>query len=307
MARPLKVTEEMKQEIMRDFEKKLCNMTLFDGKGVYELPKYKIDDGGQPTKATVFFTRNAWEKQQALVREFSSEVGWHGVVKRSEKDPTVFIVNDILVFPQEVTGATVTPDQVKYAQWQASLPDEQFNNLRYHGHSHVNMGVTPSSTDNKYQQDILDRQNGAGYKPEAQQQLLEELGDTNFFIFMIWNKSGQVHARVFDMWDNVMYDEKEVQVLHEGSNELIDFIKAAKEIVVNKSYTYNKGYNYAENFRQYNQEAPKKPYEAPASKPSAMTQNKPTPAIPAQTEIKNFGPKKNYDFQYGGYRDADYD
>ena len=62
-----------------------------------------------------------------------------------EKD--TYLISDILVYPQEVTGSTVTTDQNEYEMWLMKQEDDVFNNIRMQGHSHVNMSTSPSSVD----------------------------------------------------------------------------------------------------------------------------------------------------------------
>ena len=115
--------------------------------------KLKFDSPADDRKAKIIFTPIAWKKMYALVYAFSSEVQWHGTVKRLDK--STFLITDILVFPHEVTGTTVVSDQKEYEDWLDSLNDETFNSLRFHGHSHVDMGVTPSGVDMNYRRNLL--------------------------------------------------------------------------------------------------------------------------------------------------------
>lgn len=238
MSKPIRLTEKMKQECLEDFTKQLNEVTLFDGKAEYKFNYYYPGKA----RATVVFTQLAWAKQNRLVQEFSSEVGWHGIAKRDADAPSKFIIEDLLVFPQEVTSATVVPEQGKYDIWNCTLPPEQKAHLRYHGHSHVNMSTSPSTTDNTFQNGIIGRLNGDGYTDEARQEAIQELGDTAFYIFMIWNKRGEHNVRIFDLYDNVYYDNTEVDIIVEGQEGLDAFMADAKAKVTNKSYTYNSGY-----------------------------------------------------------------
>ena len=107
-------------------------------------------------KATVYFTELAYRKFQALVDGFNNEVAWHGLAYRGEDESKdEYYITDILVYPQEVTGATVTTDQKKYQDWLMSQEDNIFNNVRMQGHSHVNMGVSPSGVDENLYESIL--------------------------------------------------------------------------------------------------------------------------------------------------------
>ena len=236
MGKPIKATEEIKAEILAEVAKKLESMSAFDGK--FEI-KCDYQYTGKD-KARVSFTPLAWRKQKRLVADFTTEVGWHGVCKRDSDDPAHFIVEDIVVFPQAVTGATVTPSQEEYDLWKGTLPDEQFNNLRFHGHSHVNMDVNPSGTDTTYQKKLSDGIEGADFTPEERAAVMEEMGDSCFYVFMIINKSGKFWTRIRDHYYNIEYVTSEIEVIHEADvDELATFIADAKNKVRTSSY-YNK-------------------------------------------------------------------
>ena len=151
MAKIIKMTPEIIDEVRRDFENAISSMKLSDGKISFTKSFTSIQ-----RKATVYFTEIAWLKMQSLIREFDKEVAWHGLAFRGE-DPEKdeYTITDILVYPQEVTGATVTSDQTKYQEWLMSHDDDVFNNIRMQGHSHVNMATNPSSVDLSLYERIL--------------------------------------------------------------------------------------------------------------------------------------------------------
>lgn len=249
MGKPIKATAEMKAEILADVAKKLESMNAFDGKFKIEFD-YQY---GESDKARVSFTPLAWRKQKRLVADFYTEVGWHGVCKRDPEDPAHFIVEDIIVFPQAVTGATVTPSQEEYDMWKGMLPDDQFNNLRFHGHSHVNMDVSPSGTDTTYQKKLSDGIEGADFTEEERKAVLEEMGDSCFYVFMILNKSGKFWIRIRDMFYNIEYSSNEIEVIHEEEiDELGVFIADAKS-KVHSGTSYNNKTSPA-NGRWWNQD-----------------------------------------------------
>lgn len=168
------------------------------------------------------FSAVAWLKMQYLVAVYSGECGWHMVCHRSEDEEDDYIVDDILVYPQVVTSTTVNTDTAEYAKWEDSLPDEVYNNLRGHGHSHVNMGVTPSSTDLEHQSKRLDA-----------------LDDDAFYIFTIWNKKGDRNWRIFDYKKNILFESADVEVLVEDDDYAIfDFMNDAKDRIKEKAYSY---------------------------------------------------------------------
>lgn len=251
MSKPIFMTPEIIEEVTANFRRAASELMLFKGKRTIDIDYYwaQSSNPAEREHVTITFTREAWKKQQLLIQSFSSEVGWHGVVSRDKEDPLHFTIEDILVFPQKVTGATVTPDDEAYAIWNATLPPQQRNAMRFHGHSHVNMGVTPSSTDDKYQQDMLGRLNGDGLTEQARAAMKESMGDMAFYIFMIFNKSGAHCVRLFDYFGNAYYEGNEITIEHE-SDEFADFLEDAKAKVVVKTYSYGSGYgnNYGNSY-----------------------------------------------------------
>ena len=216
MPRPIIFTEEMKQKARDDFNKMLENIKMSDGKFSYNK-SFEYEDCG----VTVWITPEAYKKILALVTEFSDEVGWHGTVTRNADDE--YIIEDIFVYPQEVTGSTVNTDQGEYTKWLYELDDDTFNKLRMQGHSHVNMGVSPSGVDDKHRQQILD-----------------QLEKNMFYIFMVWNKSLSVHTLVYDMSKNILYEDDDVDIMLLNDDDIDEFLEDAKEKVQKKSYNSKK-------------------------------------------------------------------
>lgn len=182
--------------------------------------------------ATVYFTEDAWNKLTALVREFDTEVEWHGCVNRISKNE--FEIYDILVPPHVVTGSTVTADYSEYDKWMDNLKDDVFNHLHFHGHSHVTMGCTPSATDTKYRNDIVTQ------IPRPKKEDEEAL-----YIFMIFNKKGEWSGEIYDIKENLLYETNDIsiEVYAEGSGLLSDFIAEAKRVAVKETPKYVKTYN----------------------------------------------------------------
>lgn len=223
MSKPIKMTEQFLDECRRDFEKALELTKLADGK----LNFTKTFTCGE-AKATVYFTAEAWAKMAMLIKEFDKEIAWHGVASRVDDDSkNEYVISDILVYPQEVTGASVEMDTEKYAIWiMENADDERFDNIRMQGHSHVNMSTTPSSVDLNHQEEILNM-----------------LGDSDFYIFMIWNKSFISNVKVYDMKKNILFENADVTVKLIGGTEDLDaFLKSAKEKVTTKQYNGGRSY-----------------------------------------------------------------
>ncbi len=223
MPKIIELTDQIIARIRQAFEETMKNPTLTDGKFIFTQTAEVKD-----RKATVFFSEKAWIKMQALIREFSDEIAWHGVSFRNgEKDE--YIITDILVYPQNVTGATVTTNQADYEKWLMELDDNTFNNLRMQGHSHVNMCVSPSAVDKALYDGIVER-----------------LESDMFYIFMIWNKKNERMVRIYDRAKNLFFDTKDIEIkILDGDVGLENFISNTKQIVkkaATVSYTYKNPY-----------------------------------------------------------------
>ena len=216
MPRPIILTEEIKRKAREDFAAMLDSLKMPDGKLSYSK-SFEYKDLG----AVVWLTPEAYTKILALVTEFSDEVAWHGTVSRS--GDSEFTIEDIFVYPQEVTGSTVNTDQKTYTGWLYDLDDDTFNKIRMQGHSHVNMGVSPSGVDDKHRKQILD-----------------QLEPDMFYIFMIWNKSLTVHTLIYDMEKNVLYEDKDVDVKLTAGEGMDAFLADAKAKVQKPAYKKNK-------------------------------------------------------------------
>lgn len=224
MSKYIKMTPECLEEVRKEFNEALSGGKFADGK-----ISFTKTIGSVERKATVFFTELAWMKMQTLIREFDKEVAWHGVATRGDdasKDE--YYISDILVYPQEVTGATVNTNQVKYQTWLMNHDDDVFNNIRMQGHSHVNMGTTPSGVDTSLYERIL-----------------EQLDDDMFYIFMIWNKKKEKTIKIYDLAKNTLFETSDVtvEVLDDGTG-VEKFIKDAKNMVEDKPTTYSSTPSY---------------------------------------------------------------
>ena len=201
--------------------------------------KFKMDEIKDDRRAEVLFTPIAWVKMYALVMKYSSEVEWHGLVERTSD--TSWLVKDILIFPHKVTGSTVVSDQREYEAWLNDLDDETFNALRFHGHSHVHMAVTPSSVDMGYRKNVL---NNFGTPVE---------GTDYFYIFLITNKRGELSCQVYDLNNNVLYtndsthDEITIDVCYDdGDTYLSEFLAEARSVVKEaNAYQAPKSYDHS--------------------------------------------------------------
>lgn len=147
----------------------------------------------------IIFETSAFDKMRALVRECDKEIAWHGVVRQEDN---VFIVEDILLYPQRITSTTVEAEEDKYSQWMVNLDDETHSKLRLQGHSHVNMGVIPSGIDEKYYDELMDH-------------------TEDYYIVMILNKKHEYMLRLYDIPNNVIFEKLLLEV--EGHGEFAEW------------------------------------------------------------------------------------
>ena len=168
----------------------------------------------------VYITVEAYLKMRKLVDDTSTEIGWYGTV---DKLPGInsYIINDIIVYPQIVTGATCEQDEDKMFEFEMSLTDEQVNHKRFHGHSHVNMSTGPSGVDEAFYRDILSQ-------------------TTDYFIITITNKRKEYTTRFYDIENNILYTDVPINIVTDRGELLDDWYDEAKDKLTNKTVVTKK-------------------------------------------------------------------
>ena len=209
------LTEEQKQQIIADFTNKL-NTGLEVPSIKYNLDlDYETELKTEP-KAELFITATAYAKMMMYVRDTDTEIAWHGTAYRTTTTPGYYIKN-VFLYPQIVRSVTVDTDQEKYNEWKTSLDDETFNHLNFQGHSHVNMGVTPSGVDTAYYDTILKI-----YKQEQ---------PDSFYIFTVMNKRGEMYLIIYDLAKNLVYNKQDINlhIIDEDNEDILAEIKEQKQ------------------------------------------------------------------------------
>ena len=164
----------------------------------------------------VTFTPLAWTKMWTLVDAFDSEVAWAGLCSRTAERQ--FLVEDILVHKQTVTGGTVRTDPAEYDEWldqyRENDPDTFFK-IALHGHSHYNFAAYPSGKDAEVQRDYT-----------------AWLDGDMFYIFVIANRRREFWIKVYDKATNMMYWESAVEInVADSGFDYQNFIQEAKSLV----------------------------------------------------------------------------
>ena len=200
-----------KQDLLQKFETYLNTAKLSDNR--INFSAALTPETNTVEKPTIYISSEAFLKMMLYVQSTPTEIAWHGTVERNTKE-NYYYIKDVFLYPQIVTGATVNTDQEEYQNWLMDLTDEQHNSLRFQGHSHVNFGVTPSTTDTTFYQEIL-----------------QVLPKDDFYIFMIMNKSGDTTFLIYDLAQNVMYENADIEydIVSEETGALLADIKKEKE------------------------------------------------------------------------------
>lgn len=208
MSKPFYMTDEMRENLVKKINKKLKEAMLYD-RDITVKPEWKKIQAS----VDLVFEPKAFLKMQTLIMCNEWEVAWNGVVEKVDK--TKFLVKDIVVYPQVVYPAYCESDDERYAKWFITLDEYTANHLHLHGHSHVDMSVTPSGEDIK-----------------SQLETLKQLGKSGFFIFMIANKRNQRFFKIVDLDENMVYDTNDVIVSIEGDDfSSFDWINTTLENV----------------------------------------------------------------------------
>lgn len=148
---------------------------------------------------TVCITNKAYIKMRLLVDKFDKEIGWYGVVNKMPGLDSTYVIEDIIVYPQKVTGVTCEQDESKIFEFEMGLTTEQVNHKRFHGHSHVNMGTSPSGVDENFYQDLLSQV-------------------TDYFIITITNKRNEYTTKFYDVANNLLYTEVPIHLIDDAGN-----------------------------------------------------------------------------------------
>lgn len=185
-----------------------------------------------PPCKKIVFSESAFSKMLIVLETTPTEVGWHCTVREG---PDRYLITDVLVYPQLVTGATCSnkDDETaeKYAAWYESLDDDTYNSMRCHCHSHVNMQPSPSGVDLEDRRTVFNRLH---------------IGD--WYIFMIWNKSLSFTSDVYQRTE-----EKTIRHWHnvpveiENIGTIAGYKSESCKNVTERSYkwTYQKAWSFS--------------------------------------------------------------
>lgn len=188
--KPIKITPEVKLSFLDAFQKYMEEQRFTSNRLTFtaDLKEALKKDLPRPK---VLMTPIAAQKINQLVQDTPTEIAWHGIVSRDNHN---FIIEDIILYPHYITGTTATTEFETYTEWLNSIEDTNlYNSIRFQGHSHVNMGTSPSNTDEQYYNDML-----------------QTLADDDYYIFMIINKKQEYHLWIYDLANNTIFETEDI-------------------------------------------------------------------------------------------------
>lgn len=218
---------------------------------------------------TIRISKTALHKMFLYVKIGSKEVGWMGTLMDNRDEGNEFYLKDVFLAEQEVSSVTtnLTPDGVAELMNELmTRPDamEVCNNLKFWGHSHVNMGVGPSAQDETTVKELRG-------------------GTSDYFLRGIFNKSGEVKFTLFLYDSNVKIDDVEwysedeipstleAEIEREFNQKVTE---ATNYVYVNQNYnTYGNNYAYGADYNSINNQGG---YVRPGSDIPRLVTNKST-------------------------------
>lgn len=221
----INIDDTFKQDLITRFTNYINTTKFTDSKITFSANFDNSVNATKEEKPTVYISTIAYLKMMMYVRDTDTEIAWHGTVERNQKQNWYYI-KDVFLYPQTIRATTVSTDQEKYQEWLQNIEDDEvFNNIRFQGHSHVNMAVSPSGTD----LDMYDN-------------FLQVLPKNDYYIFMIMNKSGDITCLIYDLAKNIIYETADIniKIITPRTQDLAKDIKEEKDKYCEKiSYTYS--------------------------------------------------------------------
>lgn len=224
-----------------------ATVTTTGNRTAVRTPRFKVSTGGltrgvttiedtksanaKPKMPTVYYTPEVFQQMQYIVDKCQLEVGWMGLVKNPA--PGIYLIYKIFVPEQEVTGVETDIDSDAMADLTMELLDDGHDTSELYAwyHSHVNMGVSPSTQD--------------------ETQVAEFLEHCEVFIRGIVNKKGDSKVDVYYPTHNIAYTNVPTQVFYPAldaeETKHLDELLAANVRKVTYAPVYNRQNNWHQN------------------------------------------------------------
>lgn len=235
--KPIKVTESFKELALLKFHGVLDSYTATEGPLTFKMGLEVLkEEMNEVPRPSINIYPEAYLKMMSLVLNHNQEICWHGTVNRINEYQ--YDLTDILCYPQTTTAVTVEMDEDTYAVWHMLLSDDTVNTMHMQGHSHVNMSVSPSSTDLSNWEDFR-----------------KSLKDDGFYIFCIANKKSEINWWIYDHATNWVYEPTDIdaKVICGDGKYLNDWLnKSLKENVTEQKITSITSSGRTSHYQGYN-------------------------------------------------------
>ena len=202
----LKLTAKEREDILSSMQNQLDNCKRLSAFKP-TIDTYLKLDPKKYKKPVIQIPADIYMKMFALVKTSNVEIQWHGLINRDIKNQ-IYTIYDIFLPPQINSPTATTTDDKKFALWiEEKITDFTFpiQDMRLHGHSHVNMNVFSSSIDDAYQIDLLSKVN-----------------DGDYYLFLVLNKKNDICALLYDMDQGILFETKDliIEIIDKDGNDL---------------------------------------------------------------------------------------
>jgi hypothetical protein len=189
----------------------------------------KLINGEYPT---VLMTLHAKRKMDLIIHSVTTEIGWLGFVERLADSE--YLVTDVFIPKQEVNGGTCEITEEGLVEMANEILDGEdgvvkMNQLRLWGHSHANMGTSPSGQD-------------------SDQMKIFTKNVDDFFIRLIANKRGDYNFTIFEYDRNLITEEAPSQTVTDEDEALAAEVKETVKTNVKELTYHTKYYNQSNGY-----------------------------------------------------------
>lgn len=232
-----------------------------------------ILDKEEATPPKVYITYHALAKMKQYIDQFDKEIGWLGYVDKTEDG---YIVSDVFLIGQKVTSVTTELDEDALSEHANKLIREgkldELQKVKCWGHSHVNMNVTPSGTDDSTFE--------------------EYYNNCEFFIRIIGNKKGEMRVDIAEPKRRLKFFN--IQFIPLIPQEVSDKKKELDEALAKVQKLNKEIEQYADSFSKSYADSIKKEIELNVK-----------PEVPVTRTYNKWGTNKykNYSSYYDSYYD----
>jgi hypothetical protein len=180
-------------------------------------------------KPVIYIQKEALEEMYHFVNLCDKEIGWLGTVER--EDDETFVIQEVFLLEQDVSHTHTKFDPDSIAKFyneilQLENGNDLANQMKFWGHSHVNMDTFASGQDDLQMDEFRDNGN-------------------EWFIRGIFNKKGKISFTIYLYTEKLIIKDVEWCVLNEFDWNKEAAIKKEIETKVKTSYQHNTSHGHS--------------------------------------------------------------